>query len=435
MIDLEAIYRAERGRVLASLIRLLGGFDLAEEALADAFLAAAQQWPKGGVPADARAWLISAGRFKAIDRLRKSGRFKQLAPELTRRLEAEEDQMPAEREAIEDDTLRLIFTCCHPVLSADAQIALTLREVCGLSTEEIAAAFLSKAPTIAQRIVRAKSRIRDESLPYEVPTPAEWPARLDTVLHTIYLIFNEGYEASSGDALIRKELCDEAIRLARLLKELHSTPDVDGLLGLLLLHQSRARARQTPEGDIVLLEEQDRAFWDRDRIAEGTALAQLAFAGPPVGTYTIQALIAATHAAAREAADTDWGRIVVLYDLLVRAEPGPITELNRAVAVAMRDGPEAALALIEPLVMGPLAGYRFAHAAEADLLRRLGRARAAREAYERALTLTTQAAERRFIERRLGGLGWCAAGHLSRQCNQPPPHPPYGYRLARAVRR
>jgi RNA polymerase sigma-70 factor (ECF subfamily) len=404
VIDLDRIYRAERGRVLASLIRLLGGFDLAEEALAEAFVAAAQQWPKTGVPANARAWLVSAGRFKAIDRLRKSGRFKLLTPELTRQLEDEEDQMPPDREVIEDDALRLIFTCCHPVLPADAQIALTLREVCGLTTEEIAAAFLSKPPTIAQRIVRAKNRIRDEQLPYEVPTPAEWPDRLDTVLHTIYLIFNEGYEASSGDALIRKELCDEAIRLARLLKELHSTPDVDGLLALMLLHQSRAATRQTPEGDIILLADQDRAFWNRDLIAEGTALAQLAFATPPVGTYTIQALIAATHAASREAADTDWGRIASLYDLLVQAEPGPITELNRAVAIAMRDGPDAGLALIEPLVNGPLATYRFAHAARADLLRRKGRKEDARATYQRALELTSQSAERRFLQRRLAQL-------------------------------
>jgi RNA polymerase sigma-70 factor (ECF subfamily) len=401
VIDLDRIYRAERGRVLASLIRLLGGFDLAEEALAEAFLAAAQQWPKTGVPANARAWLVSAGRFKAIDRLRRSGRFKLLAPELQRELEDEEDRMPPERETIEDDTLRLIFTCCHPALPADAQIALTLREVCGLTTEEIAVAFLSKTPAIAQRIVRAKNRIRDEQLPYEVPSPAEWPDRLDTVLHTIYLIFNEGYEASSGDALIRKELCDEAVRLARLLKELNSTPDVDGLLALLLLHQSRARTRQTEQGDIILLEDQDRAFWDRDLIAEGTALAQLAFASPPVGSYTIQALIAATHAAAREPSNTDWSRIASLYDLLLRAQPGPITELNRAVAIAMRDGPEAGLALIEPLVSGPLATYRFAHAAQADLLRRLKRKDEARTAYTQALELTSQAAERRYIEKRL----------------------------------
>jgi RNA polymerase sigma-70 factor, ECF subfamily len=399
--EIDRIYRAERGRVLASLIRLLGGFDLAEEALSDAFLAAAQQWPQTGVPANPRAWLVSAGRFKAIDRLRKSGRFKLLAPELRRELEAEEDQMPAERETIEDDTLRLIFTCCHPVLPPDAQIALTLREVCGLTTEEIAAAYLSKPSAIAQRIVRAKARIRDEHLPYEVPAPSEWPERLDAVLHTVYLIFNEGYDASNGDALIRRELCDEAIRLARLLKELHPTPDVDGLLALMLIHHSRAATRQTKEGDIVLLEDQDRAFWDRDLIAEGTALAQLAFASPPVGSYTLQALIAATHAAAREARDTDWARIASLYDLLLRAEPGPITELNRAVAIAMRDGFEAGLALIDPLAGGPLANYRFAHAARADLLRRLGRTEEARAAYLRALGVSEQGAEQRFIAKRL----------------------------------
>jgi RNA polymerase sigma-70 factor (ECF subfamily) len=401
VIDLDAIYRQERGRALASLIRLLGGFDLAEEALADAFLAAAQQWPRDGVPANPRAWLVSAGRFKAIDKIRKSGRLKTLTPELTRQIEDEEDQMPAEREDIEDDTLRLIFTCCHPVLPPDAQIALTLREVCGLTTEEIAAAYLSKPATIAQRIVRAKTRIHDANLPYEVPAPAEWPDRLDSVLHAIYLIFNEGYAASRGDALIRHELCSEAIRLTRLLKHLHPTPDIDGLLGLLLLHQSRAATRTDAKGDVILLDDQDRAFWNRDLIAEGTALAQLAFASPPVGSYTIQALIAATHAAAPEARDTDWGRIVSLYDLLVRAEPGPITELNRAVAVAMRDGPASGLVLIDPLAAGPLAKYRFAHAAIADLLRRLGRAGEAKAAYRRALVLTEQAADRAFIERRL----------------------------------
>ena len=401
MIDLDAIYRQERGRVLASLIRLLGGFELAEEALADAFLAAAQQWPRDGVPANPRTWLVSAGRFKAIDKIRKSGRLKALTPELTRQIEDEEDQMPAEREEIEDDTLRLIFTCCHPVLPPDAQIALTLREVCGLTTEEIAAAYLSKPATVAQRIVRAKTRIRDANLPYEVPAPAEWPGRLDSVLHAIYLIFNEGYSASSGDALIRHDLCNEAVRLTRLLKQLHPSPDIDGLLGLLLLHQSRATTRTDAKGNIILLEDQDRDFWNRDLIAEGTALAQLAFASPPVGSYTIQALIAATHAAAREATDTDWGRIVSLYDLLIRAEPGPIAELNRAVAVAMRDGPDAGLALIEPLAEGPLANYRFAHAARADLLRRLKRNGEARAAYERALALTEQAADKAFIERRL----------------------------------
>jgi RNA polymerase sigma-70 factor (ECF subfamily) len=404
VIDIEHIYRAERGRVLASLIRLLGGFDLAEEALSEAFLAAAQTWPKTGVPANARAWLVSAGRFKMIDKLRKSGRMKALVPELRRELEAEEHVMPPERETIEDDTLRLIFTCCHPVLPVDAQIALTLREVCGLTTEEVAAAFLARPTAIAQRIVRAQARIREAALPYEVPPPGAWPDRLDAVLHTIYLIFNEGYEASSGDALIRHELSREAIRLARLLREVHPTPDGDGLLALLLLHQSRAKARITPAGDLIRLEDQDRTMWDRDLIAEGTALAQLAFARPPVAAYTIEALIAATHAAAREAGDTNWSRIAALYDLWAEADASPVVALNRAVAIAMRDGPEAGLALIDPLLSGPLGHYRFAHATKADLLRRLGRKDEAREAYKRALELTEQAVERRFIEQRLAGL-------------------------------
>lgn len=401
MIDLDKIYRAERGRVLASLIRLLGGFELAEDALAEAFLAAAQQWPRTGVPDNPRTWLVSAGRFKAIDKIRKSGRFRDIAPELRRQLELEEDQMPPDREAIEDDTLRLIFTCCHPALPLDAQIALTLREVCGLTTEEIAAAYLSKPSAIAQRIVRAKSRIRDAALPYEVPAPAEWPSRLDAVLHTVYLIFNEGYDASSGDALLRHELCAEAIRLARLLKELHPTPDIDGLLALLLLHESRAAARTSPDGRIILLDDQDRTLWDRGLIAEGTMLAEHAFARPPVGAYTIQAMIAATHAAASTAAPTNWSRIASLYDLLLRADPSPIVALNRAVAIAMRDGPEAGLALIDPLASGELSNYRFAHAARADLLRRLGRSDEARTAYERALALADQAAERDFLRSRI----------------------------------
>lgn len=404
MIDLDKIYRAERGRVLASLIRLLGGFELAEDALAEAFLAAAQQWPREGVPANPRTWLISAGRFKAIDKLRKSGRFRNIAPELTRQLELEEDQLPPDREVIEDDTLRLIFTCCHPALPLDAQIALTLREVCGLTTEEIAAAYLSKPSAIAQRIVRAKSRIRDAALPYEVPPPAEWPQRLDAVLHTVYLIFNEGYDASSGDALLRHELCAEAVRLAQLLKELHPTPDIDGLLALLLLHRSRAAARTGPDGRLILLEDQDRALWDRDMIAEGTVLAELAFARPPVGAYTIQAMIAATHASATIASQTNWPLIVAFYDLLLRAEPSPVVALNRAVAIAMRDGPAAGLALIDPLASGELATYRFAHAARADLLRRLERKSEARTAYERALALADQAAEREFLQSQIARL-------------------------------
>lgn len=402
--DLDSVYRAERGRVLASLIRLLGGFELAEEALADAFLAAAQQWPRDGVPANPRAWLISAGRFKAIDRLRRSGRFRAIAPELRRQLEDEEDRMPADREQIEDDTLRLIFTCCHPSLPPDTQVALTLREICGLTTEEIAAAYLARPAAIAQRIVRAKARIRDEQMPYEVPPPADWPSRLDAVLHTIYLIFNEGYDASSGDTLLRHELCAEAVRLARLLRELHPSPDVDGLLGLLLLHQSRAAARSDAGGDVVLLEDQDRSLWDRALIEEGTALARGAYAVPPVCSYTLQAMIAATHAIAPTAAATDWRWIVSFYDLLLRAEPTPVVALNRAVAVAMRDGPGAGLALVNPLVEGPLASYRFAHAAKADLLRRLGRGAEARTAYRRALELTEQSSERSFLERRLSEL-------------------------------
>ena len=404
MVDLEAIYRAERGRVLASLIRLLGGFELAEEALADAFTAAAQQWPRDGVPRNPRAWLVSAGRFKAIDRLRQGGRFKATAPELRRQLESEDNVQPEPQE-IEDDALRLIFICCHPALGIDSQIALTLREVCGLTTEEIAAAFLATTTTVAQRIVRAKAKIRDLNLPYEVPGPAERQARLDAVLHAIYLIFNEGYSASRGEALIRYSLCAEAIRLARLVRDLHPSPDIDGLLALLLLHQSRLAARTAADGSIILLEDQDRTLWDRDKIAEGTTLAQLAFAAPPVGSYTIEALITATHAGTLEASETNWARIASLYDLLLRAEPTPVVALNRAVAIAMRDGPEAGLALVDALLAsGELTTYRYAHAARADLLRRLGRTEAARAAYERTLELTEQEQERRFIERRLAEL-------------------------------
>ena len=404
MVDLEAIYRAERGRVLASLIRLLGGFELAEEALADAFTAAAQQWPRDGVPRNPRAWLVSAGRFKAIDRLRQGGRLKAAAPELQRQLESEDNVQPEPQE-IEDDALRLIFVCCHPALGIDSQIALTLREVCGLTTEEIAAAFLATTTTVAQRIVRAKAKIRDLNLPYEVPGPAERQARLDAVLHAIYLIFNEGYSASRGEALIRYSLCAEAIRLARLVRDLHPSPDIDGLLALMLLHQSRLAARTAADGSIILLEDQDRTLWDRDKIAEGTTLAQLAFAAPPVGSYTIEALITATHAGTLEASETNWARIASLYDLLLRAEPTPVVALNRAVAIAMRDGPEAGLALVDALLAsGELTTYRYAHAARADLLRRLGRTEAARAAYERTLELTEQEQERRFIERRLAEL-------------------------------
>ena len=448
---IDAVWRIESARLIAGLVRMVRDVGLAEELAQDALVAALERWPGDGVPGNPGAWLMATAKHRAIDRLRRGKLIQGKHDELAYAIEHQQQDADAKVESslddpIGDDLLRLVFIACHPVLStdaqvaltlrllgglttdeiaraflvpeptiaqrivrakrtlADAQIALTLREVCGLTTEEIASAFLSKPPTIAQRIVRAKNRIRDERLPYEVPAPAEWPDRLDTVLHTIYLIFNEGYEASSGDDLIRKELCDEAVRLARLLRELHSSPDVDGLLALMLLHQSRANTRQSASGDIILLEDQDRAFWNRDLIAEGTALAQLAFASPPVGSYTIQALIAATHAAAHEPGDTDWRRIVTLYDLLLQAEPGPITELNRAVAIAMRDGPEAGLALIEPLVTGPLATYRFAHAAKADLLRRLGRSQDARVSYDRALALTSQAAEQRFMQKRLAQL-------------------------------
>ena len=404
MIDLESIYRQERGRVLASLIRLLGGFELAEEALADAFLAAAQQWPKSGVPANPRAWLVSAGRFKAIDRLRRRGRFKALAPELQRLIEDEDRAMPDARDAIEDDTLRLIFTCCHPILTADAQVAMTLREVCGLTTEEIASAYLTKPATIAQRIVRAKTRIRDAGLPYVVPDPPEWPERLDAVLHTIYLIFNEGYEASHGEALLRRELSGEAIRLCRLLVELHADAEAEGLLALLLLHEARAAARIDATGDLVLLPDQNRSLWNKDLIEEGVRHARQALGRPPIGAYTLQALIATEHMRADAAAATDWTAIVGLYDLLATADASPVVALNRAVAIAMRDGPDAGLALIAPLLAGPLASYRFAHAATADLLRRAGRWEAARQAYQSALGLTEQAAERRYLERRLSEL-------------------------------
>ena len=404
MKEIEAIYRAESGRVLASLIRLLRDFDLAEEALHDAFIAAARQWPKDGIPASPRAWLVSAGRFKAIDRLRQRGRFKELSGELARTMDSDDNVIP-EREEIADDTLRLVFTCCHPLLAPEAQIALTLREICGLTTEEIASAFLAAPPAIAQRIVRAKNRLRDSGLPYEVPTRAELPDRLDAVLHVLYLIFNEGYAASRGESLIRHALCDEAIRLARLLLELHSTPDAQGLLALFLLHKSRAMAREDEAGNIVLLENQDRNKWDRALIAEGTALAERAFATEPVAAYTIEALIAATHAAAVDAGSTDWHRIVTFYDMLATADPSPIVALNRAVAIAMRDGPDAGLSLIDPLASGPLKTYRFAHAARADLLRRLGRKVEARDAYAIALALTSQRAEREFIEKRLNALG------------------------------
>jgi RNA polymerase sigma-70 factor (ECF subfamily) len=400
----EEIYRTESRRVFATLIRLLGDFDLAEEGLHDAFRAALEQWPELGIPANPRSWLVSTGRFKAVDALRRRARFDFVEDLDDRPDPASEDATDGDSpgDGVEDDRLRLIFTCCHPALSAEAQIALTLREVCGLTTEEIARAFLVAPPTLAQRIVRAKARIRDARIPYEVPERAELPARLDSVLRVIYLVFNEGYSASVGDTLTRAELSAEAIRLGRLLAELIPEPEALGLLALMLIHESRRLARSTPSGDLVLLDEQDRSQWQRGLIAEGTALVERALVAGPAGPYSLQAAIAAVHAEAPTAAETDWVQIVGLYDLLLQREPSPVVELNRAVAVAMRDGAAAGLAAIDAiLVRGELADYHLAHAARADLCRRLGRNAEARASYQRALTLTMQAPERRFLERRL----------------------------------
>lgn len=400
-----AIYRAESRRVLATLIRLLGGFDPAEEALHEAFRAALEQWPREGVPANPRAWLVSAGRFKAIDAIRRRARFDSIE-DYAEQVEALADEThDADGEGIEDDRLRLVFTCCHPALAPDAQVALTLREVCGLTTEEIAHAYLTPAPTLAQRIVRAKAKIRDARIPYRVPEPAELSDRLESVLRVIYLVFNEGYAASSGAALTRVDLSGEAIRLGRLLAELLPDPEAIGLLALMLLHESRRTARATADGDLILLDEQDRGLWNRALIAEGLALVERALASRRFGPYALQAAIAAVHAEAPTAADTDWSQIVGLYDVLLRIEPSPVIELNRAVAVAMRDGPAAGLGLIEAiLARGELADYRHAHAARADLCRRLGRNEQARASYRRALELARQEPERRFLERRIAEL-------------------------------
>ena len=371
----DAVYRSDSRHVLATLIRLLGDFDIAEEALHDAFRAALEQWPRDGVPANPRAWLVSTGRFKAIDAIRRRTRFEPLPDDIDRRLVADTDDPEAwNDESIEDDRLRLIFTCCHPALSPDAQVAMTLREVCGLTTEEVARAFLSSPPTVAQRIVRAKAKIRNARIPYEVPSATDLPDRLDAVLRVVYLVFNEGYSASSGAALTRHDLSSEAISLGRLLVELLPEPEALGLLALMLLHDSRRAARTSPSGELILLDDQDRSLWNRDQIAEGLALVERALAARQVGPYTIQAAIAAVHANAPNAAATDWTQIVALYDLLARAEPSPVVELNRAVAVAMRDGPSAGLALIDAILgRGDLSDYHLAHAARADLCRRLGR--------------------------------------------------------------
>src|SRR6266481_6346947 len=402
----DAVYRSDSRHVLATLIRLLGDFDIAEEALHDAFRAALEQWPRDGVPANPRAWLVSTGRFKAIDAIRRRTRFEPLPDDIDRRLVADSDDPKAwNDESIEDDRLRLVFTCCHPALSPDAQVAMTLREVCGLTTEEVARAFLSSPPTVAQRIVRAKAKIRNARIPYEVPSATDLPDRLDAVLRVVYLVFNEGYSASSGAALTRHDLSSEAISLGRLLAELLPEPEALGLLALMLLHDSRRTARTSPSGELILLNDQDRLLWNRDQIVEGLALVERAVAARQVGPYTIQAAIAAVHADALDTAATDWTQIVALYDLLVQAEPSPVVELNRAVAVAMRDGPAAGLALIDTILAGGnLSDYHLAHAARADLCRRLGRIAEARGSYERALSLTEQEPERRFLERRLAEL-------------------------------
>ena len=401
-----AVYRAESRRVFATLVRLLGDFDLAEEALHDAFRAALEQWPRDGVPANPRAWLVSAGRFKAIDGIRRLSRFDAI-DDVADEVEAIADDAPApwEAEVIEDDRLRLIFTCCHPALSPEAQIALTLREVCGLATEEIAQAFLLPAPTLAQRIVRAKAKIKDARIPYQVPGPDELPERLASALRVIYLVFNEGYSPSSGQSLTRVDFSAEAIRLGRLLADLLPEPEAQGLLGLMLLQESRRVARASPTGEIILLPDQDRSVWNRDQIAEGVSLVERALASRRSGPYALQAAIAAVHAEAPSADATDWNEIVGLYDVLLRAEPSPVIELNRAVAVAMRDGPEPGLELVDAiLARGELADYHLAHATRADLCRRLGRSGEARIAYERAMTLARQEPERRFLARRLAEL-------------------------------
>jgi RNA polymerase sigma-70 factor (ECF subfamily) len=401
---IDRLYRTESRRVLATLIRLLGDFDLAEEALQDAFAAATERWPRDGIPANPRAWLISAGRFKAIDRLRRRARFDAVLGELAARLDDRAAADPADQDdqALEDDRLRLIFVCCHPALPPDARVAMTLREVCGLTTEEIARAFLTGPPTVAQRIVRAKAKIRAAGLPYEVPPPERLPERLDSVLAVVYLVFTEGYAPASGDSVVRADLVDEAIRLGRLLAELLPEPEALGLLALMLLQDARRSARTAAGAELVLLADQDRSRWDHARIAEGAVLLGRAAASGRVGPYALQAAIAATHAGAATAEATDWDRIAGLYERLASADPSPVVELNRAVAVSMRDGPASGLTLVDALLAGgQLDAYHLAHATRADLLRRLGRTDDARAAYERALALARHEPERRFLRQRL----------------------------------
>ncbi len=402
----DQVYRAESRRVLATLIRQIGDFDVAEEAMHEAFVAAVEQWPKEGVPQNPRAWLVSTGRFKAIDVLRRRSKWDVSLEDVVEHVESIADESATvEREGVEDDRLRLIFTCCHPALAPEAQVALTLREVCGLTTEEIAHAFVAPAPTIAQRIVRAKGKIRDARIPYEVPGRTELAERLDSVLRVIYLVFNEGYLASSGDSLTRRDLSAEAIRLGRLLVELLPEPDVLGLLALMLLHESRRASRTSPDGELVLLTDQDRSLWDRAQIADAVKLVEAALATKRFGPYAIQAAIAAVHAEAPSAEATDWAEIVALYDVLLGFGANPVVELNRAVAIAMKDGAAKGLEAVDGILeRGDLAEYHLAHAARGDMHRRLGHAREAADAYRKALDLTRQASERRFLEKRLAEL-------------------------------